>query len=242
MKTIKYFLTLTRYRVCWVSWILSLFGQASYAGTEDIYKFKWLDPDKKVFVLQEKTYENRHKIYFDLGYGQSQFSDFQDSSFIHADIGWYFAEEWGIELLYHSYENKNNDSYKAVQRQVTVIPFIIKIDNAIGGLLVYSPFYGKLNTYNLIYYLDWSFAGGFASLNTNDNFASFTANSTTDTYVDKKRSAFVAKTQVRFFVTKHFHINLDYAAFFVRAPEPGTGGSEKYVRYGDFYLSAGVSF
>ena len=170
----------------------------SWAGTEDIYQFKWLDPDKKVFVLQEKTYENRRRVYFDLGYGTSRFSDFQDTSVLHVDIGWYFAEEWGIELLYHSYSNSNNDSYKAVQRQVTVIPFIIKVESALGGLLVYSPFYGKLNTYNLIYYLDWSFGLGAATLDTQDNYASFVANSNTDLYVDKKRSAFIAKTQVRF--------------------------------------------
>ena len=213
-----------------------------WAGTEDIYQFKWLDPDKKVFVLQEKTYENRRRVYFDLGYGTSRFSDFQDTSVIHADMGWYFAEEWGIELLYHSYSNSNNDSYKAVQRQVTVIPFIIKVESALGGLLVYSPFYGKLNTYNLIYYLDWSFGLGAASLDTQDNYASFVANSNNDLYVDKKRSAFIAKTQVRFFVTKNFHLNLDYTSFFVKAPEPGTGGNEKYVRFGDFYASLGFSF
>jgi hypothetical protein len=128
-----------------------------------------------------------------------------------------------------------------VQRQIGVIPFIIKVDSALGGVLVYSPFYGKLNTYNLIYYLDWNFGLGAATLDTQDNYASFVAE-TADTYVDKKRSAFIAKTQVRFFISKHFHINLDYAAFFVRAPEPGTGGNEKYIRYGDFYASLGFSF
>jgi outer membrane beta-barrel protein len=221
--------------------VLFLIAQSTFAGTEDIYQFKWLDPDKKVFVLQEKTYENRHKIYFDIGYGTSSFSDFQDTSVLRADVGWYFAEEWGIELFYNSYDNQNNESYKAVQRQIGVIPFIIKVDSALGGVLVYSPFYGKLNTYNLIYYLDWNFGLGAATLDTQDNYASFVAE-TADTYVDKKRSAFIAKTQVRFFISKHFHINLDYAAFFVRAPEPGTGGNEKYIRYGDFYASLGFSF
>lgn len=222
--------------------IVLLALKGAWAGTEDVYKFKWLDPDKKVFVLQEKTYENRHRIYFDIGYGSSKFSDFQDTSLLHGDIGWYFAEEWGIELFYRSYDNSNNDTYKALQRQALVIPYTIKVESAIGGLLVYSPFYGKLNTYNLIYYLDWNFALGFASLDTKDNYTSFTANSQTDYYESKKRTAVVARTQVRFFVSKHFHLNLNYDAIFVRAPEPGAGGSEKYVRYGDFYVSAGASF
>lgn len=39
----------------------------AYSGEENLYDFLWLDPDKSVYVLQNKTHEKKGSFYFDLG-------------------------------------------------------------------------------------------------------------------------------------------------------------------------------
>ena len=47
---------------------LCLFSQTLKAGERDLYDFLWLDPDKSVFVLQNKLYPKDGSLYFELGY------------------------------------------------------------------------------------------------------------------------------------------------------------------------------
>lgn len=219
------------------------------AGTDDIYKFKWLDPDKKVFVLQNKIHQNANSFYINFGYGSNNLSDFQDSKVIHGNIGYYFAEEWAFELFYSSVSNDENDSYNAISEDINDIPYVIKMDSAYGGLLVFSPFYGKINTFNTIFYLDWSFGAGIAKINFQDNYDSFIANLQRNSYSDKSETAFVAKTQFRFFLTEHVLFNFDFFNYFFQSTEPAksTGntydaGKDKWTRAYDFIFSLGLTF
>lgn len=215
-----------------------------FAGTNDYYEFKWLDPDKKVFVLQDKLYENAKSFYFNFGYGTQALSDFQDTTMFHFNAGYYFAEEWGLELFYSSYSNKNNNSYDAVQNgATTVLPFILKVRNSYGGLLIYSPFYAKLNTYNVISYIDWSFGLGMAHMNVADNYVDFSNHSTTsDNYISSSKSAIAGKTQVRFFLGQYFQFNIDFFNYWMKARQPGNAGKEKYIRFNDWIFSVGMNF
>jgi len=222
---------------------LILISKNLWAGTKDFYEFKWLDPDKKVYVLQDKLYENKGRFYFNLGYGSQGLSDFQDTNLLHANIGYNFAEEWGAELFYSSYSNKNNNSFEAVQNgSVKVLPFILKIKSSYGLLATYSPFYAKLNTYNLISYIDWSFALGYASMQTADNYQDFLSNNTQNRFVDVSKSAIVGKTQIRFFLSEYFIFNIDFFNYWMKARQPGNAGTEKYIRFNDWIFSLGLSF
>lgn len=214
-----------------------------YAGIKDVYEFKWLDPKKKVFVLQNKIHKNIKSGNVSLGYGSGQLSDFQDTSAIHLMADYYLSEEWGLEFFLTSYSNSNNDSYRAVQNQVGgVIPHVIKFNMLYGLNLMFSPFYGKINTFNTIYYIDWSFGLGFAMIDADDNTTSFDANAPTDTYESESRFGFSAKTQVRWHLTDLINIQFDYITYFANLPKPRSSGSEGLKRSTDVIFSLGLKY
>jgi outer membrane beta-barrel protein len=216
-----------------------------FSGTKDIYNFKWLDPKKKVYVLQNKVNTNKNSVYLNLGYGFSNQSDFQDSNFYQAQLGYFFSEEWGIELFYNSYNNENNSTYNSVFNSVgggtPRVPYIVRVNNAYGGLLTFSPFYGKINTFNLIYYINWSFGVGYTSFDTSNNYDAWVNNSSTDYFTDRKRSGFVAKTQVRWFLDDWLTVNLDYTGYWFKDREPTEQATEDYRNFSDFLFSIGFA-
>lgn len=229
----------------YVIYVLCLVGTCM-AGTNDYYEFKWLDPEKKVFVLQDKLFENQKKFYVNLGYGFQDFSQFQDSSAFHFAVGYYFKEEWGIELFTNIYRNKDNNAYNAVQNPrsgTPVLPFIVRNKSIYGLMAIYSPFYAKLNTYNLIYYIDWSFGLGAAKVSAEDNYTDFSEGETTlqRGYEAVDKTAITAKTQVTFHLSDLWTFNIDYYNYWFKTRQPN-GGGEKYIRFSDWLFSIGMTF
>lgn len=223
-----------------------LFIGTCFAGTKDFYEFKWLDPEKKVFVLQDKLYENHKKFYVNLGYGFQDLSQFQDTTGFHLALGYYFKEEWGVELFGNIYRNKDNNAYSAVQNpssSTPVLPFILRTKSIYGLMAIYSPFYAKLNTYNLIYYIDWSFGLGAAQVNGEDNYTDFAAARTSlqTGYESVSKTAITAKTQVSFHLSDLWTFNIDFYNYWVKARQPN-GGDEKYIRFHDWLFSVGMTF
>src|SRR5665648_1174878 len=60
--------------------MMLMFNKEIHAGEESLYDFLWLDPDKKVYVLQNKLYKKEHSLYFDVGYLTNYTSKFQDTA------------------------------------------------------------------------------------------------------------------------------------------------------------------
>ena len=85
--------------VCLSLSYVTLSAQALRADEKDLYDFLWLDPDKKVYVLQNKVHKKEHTVYANVGIGTGLSSDFQDTSMFHANAGFFFTEEWGIKIL-----------------------------------------------------------------------------------------------------------------------------------------------
>src|SRR6476660_9546234 len=79
-----------------------------HAGEKSLYDFLWLDPDKKVYVLQNKLYKKEHTAYIDLGYISNFTSKFQDTYGFTGRVGYYVHEEWAFEGFYNGYQNRNN--------------------------------------------------------------------------------------------------------------------------------------
>jgi outer membrane beta-barrel protein len=218
-----------------------------YAGIKNVYKYKWLDPKKKVYVLQNKIHPNKNAWNFTLGWGNSQLSDFQDSTGIHVTASYHFLEEWGVELFYTAYANSNNSSYEAIQSQTgQVIPHIITFDNVVGANLIFSPFYGKLNTFNKIFYIDWSFGAGLGMASSQDNTQDFIspggATSQLNRFTRENRMTLSLKTQVKWHVTDRFKVLLDFNNYFTNLPEPEFGMPEAMRRSFDLIFSVGMKF
>ena len=69
MKSINLFLLL------FLVWALGL--PKALAAEKDLYDFLWLDPDKQVYVLQNKVHKKEHTIYANAGMGLGLSSTFK---------------------------------------------------------------------------------------------------------------------------------------------------------------------
>ena len=189
---------------------LFLFSKNTLAGQKNIYDFQWLDPDKAVYVLQNKIYEKKNSFYFNVGYGQSLTADFVSAKNIQFKTGYYFTEEWGFEIVYSTISNSTNTTFDNISRSNDrVVPFIRQEDGYYGALLIFSPFYAKINTFNKIVYLDWSFGLGFGKVDGKSNKTAFRTEDQNVALEEESNTAFLGKTQFKIFFTELLHFNID---------------------------------
>ncbi len=219
-----------------------LFTRDIHAGEKSLYDFLWLDPDKKVYVLQNKLYKKEHTFYADVGYLTNFTSKFQDTSGFQLKSGYYIHEEWAVEIFYNNYWNSNNDEYQNVRSVNSTEPFVRKIKSNAGALAIWSPFYGKINTFNQIFYFDWSFGGGFSQVQTSSNLKSVRVTNAPNNFTNKNYTGAVAKTNVKLHLTERVHVGLEYMNTYYRAPGPRNPKSDKFRTNTDVIMSVGFSF
>jgi outer membrane beta-barrel protein len=223
---------------------MSLASPKLMGAEKDLYDFLWLDPDKKVYVLQNKVHKKEHTVYANLGVGLGLSSTFQDTTMLHGNAGFYLTEEWAVEMLYTSYSNKDNEALDNLKRLNGSIPFIRKTKSNYGAIARWSPFYGKINTFNKIFYFDWSFGLGLGKLNTESNAASVATPASANIYQNESYTSVIAKTELTLHATKNIHINLGLIMNNYKAPGPVINGQSKdKIRNNlDSILSVGFSF
>lgn len=217
----------------------------SVSAEKDLYDFLWLDPDKKVYVLQNKVHKKEHTVYANLGAGLGLSSTFQDTSLYHGNVGYYLTEEWALEGLYTSYGNKDNEALDNLKRLNGSIPFIRKTKSNYGVIAKWSPFYGKINTFNKIFYFDWSFGLGLGKLETESNAKSVSNPAQANTYTAESYTSVIGKTELTFHASKNIHIGLGLIMNTYKAPGPSINnqaGKDKIRNNLDTILSVGFSF
>ncbi len=224
----------------------TLSAPALRADEKDLYDFMWLDPDKKVYVLQNKVHKKAKTVFANIGYGTGLSSDFQDTSMVHSNAGFFLTEDWGVELLYTKYSNSNNDAFTNLDKLNQTVPFIRKTESNYGVLAKWSPFYGKINTFNKIFYFDWSFGLGIGKLNTKSNATTIASDNKTMNYVDEKYTSIIAKTGLSIHATKNIHLGADLIINNYKASGPTTKSgivpAAKMRTNMDAAFTIGVSF
>ena len=114
-------------------WLISFSGQAD---EKDLYDFLWLDPDKSVYVLQNKVFDKEHSFYLNAGYLRSSSADFQKTNGFGARAGFFIREDWGIEAFYHSLSNSEDEAFENIRQVNNVVPFVRRVNSC---LLYTSP-------------------------------------------------------------------------------------------------------
>lgn len=213
-----------------------------HAGEESLYDFLWLDPDKQVYVLQNKLYKKEHTVYADLGYMSNFTSKFQDTQGVTGRVGFFFREEWAIEAGYQNYFNNNNTELTTIRRVSKVDPFVRRLNSSYNVNLIWSPFYGKINTFNKIFYFDWYFGVGYARINAESNKSTVGIANVVTKYEKEKYSGAIAKTGLKFHVRENIHIGLEYMNTYYNAPGPAQVKKDKLRTNTDVILSVGFSF
>ena len=222
--------------------LMMMLTKNTHAGEKSLYDFLWLDPDKKVYVLQNKLYKKEHSIYADIGYLANFTSKFQDTQGLAVRTGFYFHEEWGVELFYNSYSNTNNDDFRNVRLINQADPFIRRLNSTYGAIAIWSPFYGKINTFNQIFYFDWSFGAGVAKVNAESNMKTVVQGNVASNYEKETYTGAILKTKVKFHLKENIHLGLEYMNTYYNAPGPKDPKSDKLRTNTDIVFSVGFSF
>ncbi len=217
----------------------------SHSAEDDFYDFLWLDQDKKVYVLQQKVYKKKHTFYTDIGFGFNQTNDFFDSTLLNFTSGFYINEEWAFEVNYNNYSNKTNDTYDAIGFVNGSIPFSRLLLNTYGAMAIWSPFYGKVNTFNKIFYFDWNIGAGFSVINAESNKDTAGTISSQDIYVKESYTGLNFKTGLKFHATKKIHVGVGVQLLYYQAPgvvKAGVPSVKKWRSNSDIIFSVGFSF
>lgn len=214
----------------------------SKASEESLYDFLWLDPDKNVFVLQNKTYVKENTFFADISYALNLGSEFQDTSGFDFRGGYYFHEEWGVEAFFTFYSNEDNANYKNVLSVSSVEPFIRRPTSMYGLMGIWSPFYGKVNTFNKIFYFDWGFGAGFAKLNAESNINAIGDTTKIGQFTDESYNGIVYKSHFKVHVNKNIHLGIEIRNMNYWAPGPRNKSDDKLRRNTDINFGLGVKF
>lgn len=222
--------------------ILSTSVQAS---ERDLYDFLWLDPDKSVYVLQNKVFEKKNSFWGSAGYLRGLSSDYQDTTGFKVEAGYYLHEEWAIDLFYSQYSNSDNDAFKSLATINQSVPFLRRptANYAVG--VVWAPFYGKINTFNKIFYFDWSIGVGIGKYESESNAKTVTDSTEANRYDKESYTSIVTKTKLRFHASKNIHVDFELLRNNFRAPGayiPNRGQSKSWRNNTDFILGVGFSF
>lgn len=223
-----------------------IFSSHVFASEKDIYEFSWLDPDKEVFVLQNRKYRKANRAYINLGGGITTSGAFVDSTSLQGRIGYFFTEEYGFEAIYAKNSGKENNTAKGVRNSggggTGTTPFRRIVENYKGGMFVWSPFYSKINTFNKIVYMDWIFGLGYASLEEKNNKLRFTQGQVAEGVETKEtHSGIMWEAGMKFYLSEEFSVRVDLTAVHYSADNISTAGSSYKSNY-DATVSLGYSF
>lgn len=225
---------------------LTLISSNIHSSEKDVYEFSWLDPDKEVYVLQNRKFRKADNVYLNLGGGITTSGAFVDSSSIQGRAGYFVTEDWGVELVYAKNSGKENDTARAVRASngggTGTTPFRRIVESYTGAMLVWSPFYSKINTFNKIIYMDWIFGVGLAQLEEHNNKLRFTVGQSQEGVETlEKHTGLIWEAGMKFFLTENWSTRVDLTGVHYEATQVSLNGKAFYSNF-DATLSLGYTF
>lgn len=217
------------------------------ADEKSLYNFSWLDKDKEVYVLQNRKFRKDGNFYVGATGAKTINGAFIDSYGGTARAGYFFREDWGLELVYGKNSGSENTTAEGVKQQGTV-PFYRKIDTYIGGMLMWSPFYSKINTFNRIFYFDWMFGLGAASITTLDNRNKFDSSASNFNELSSENTmGLLWNTGFRFYISESWSLRLDFTGLNYKASrtkkmQNATATSKSDTIYSNYDLGLGLNY
>ena len=217
----------------------SSLGRAPASGDDDEYSFKWLDPDKKIYVLQNRKFRKENRANVSILFGPGISNSYRSTAALGFRGGYNFAEDWAIEFFYDVGLAKENSTWEALKTTSSnAKPVVREIRGAYGALLQWSPWYAKINVFNTILHFDWYFNGGLGSVRT----ALDTRNKISDaaSYVDETKFGIFLGTGQFFHVTQNFGFRVDLTGMIYQAPNLGASGDNTF--YSEYFFGFGLGW
>jgi len=212
---------------------------AGNAGNEDDYNFNWLDPEKKIYVLQNRRYRKAKHALITGMIGAGFSSPYRTAYNFDPRMAYYFTESWGVEGFYTFTMNSANNIYDALVGSTgTSRPVIREIRSQGGGLVHWVPWYAKINVFNQILYFDWYFSAGVGSMSSRLESYDKTANRVT--FADESLFAMYLGTGHQYHLSDRFIVRLDYMAGIYKAAIGDVAGTKAWFTNHDFAVGLGV--
>jgi outer membrane beta-barrel protein len=221
-----------------------VFVGSSYADENSLYDFKWLDEGEKVYVIQNKEHTKAGGIGIDFSFADSQSSPYQDTVGMIFGITYYFSETWSMDITYKKYNNTDSTDLKNLLNVLgsnQVKPIIRKIDSATLLHLNWIPFYGKVNTFNRIFFFDWGFGLGVGQFETQGNWQTFSILNKSITFEKENDSGFNFRSFVKFYAKANLTMGFEYNLTGVETIRDPSGTKE-ILYYNDIIASVGYLF
>ncbi len=221
-------------------------AMTAVADEKSLYNFSWLDNDKEIYVLQNRKFRKDGNFYIGATAAYNLSQDFLDAYGGTVRAGYFFTEDWGLEFIYGKNSSSENDTAKGVREQATV-PFYRQIDSFMGAMLMWSPFYSKINTFNKIFYFDWMFGVGLGSITTRDNREKFIAGPNENKLTEESNVGAIWNTGFRFYINESLSLRLDltgqtYQADKTKSTGVGQPTSKASKLYNNYDVGLGLNY
>lgn len=207
---------------------------------ESVTNFKWPSNYNTLMVVQNRKFIKRDRLYVNAGGGVGIANAFQNVQNFQFRGGYFFTEQLGLEALYGKHFAHENDTAKIIRSQGTV-PFYRSTQSYYGGLVLWTPFYSKMNAFNKILYYDPILGLGITRINEKNNKKQLTSKneqSDSDSYSDGSNDiqnqgmqtdnhvALAWDLGMKFYYSQNFNVRLSILGQHYQAPRVNGRGNE----------------
>jgi outer membrane beta-barrel protein len=212
-------------------------SSSSNANSNDEYSFKWLDPEKKIYVLQNRRYLKSGHLMLSVMGGPGFSNAYRNTFSVQPRVTYYFSEDWGFEVFYSKIFNSENNTFKALTSTGTnVFPVIHEVRSSMGALIHWVPWYAKINVFNSILYFDWYFSGGLGAVTD----AMTTSTTNPNSFSTEDQLGVFVGTGHQYHLSETFTVRLDFMGTYYRAPLTVSTGEKVWFSNYDFTFGLGI--
>ena len=218
-------------------WFINDSAWAKASSSKNEYDFSWLDPDKKVYVLQNRKFRKDGRLMISVMPGLGISEPYRDTVNLEGRIGYYLSESLGIEAFYTLFKSNTNGASDALSASgTTLFPVTRAYQNQYGALLQWVPWYAKINVFNAILYFDWYFTAGVGKISYeyNNSTSQFSPNDETS-----KTALFLGFGQ-HFHLSQSWGIRLDLSGALFRSQVFENSGDTSW--FSNFNYSFGLGY
>ncbi len=105
-------------------------------SSDDEYNFNWLDPEKKIYVLQNRRYLKANRLMISAMVGTGFSNPYRTTYNVDPRLAYYFSEAWGIEAFYtFTDQSPKTAPSPRLSRLPNTLPVIREIRSQFGRLV-----------------------------------------------------------------------------------------------------------
>lgn len=223
---------------------LSLCLVSKTAFAADDYNFSWLDPEKKIYVLQNRKFRKADAAHIYLLGGMGLGENYRTALQYQPRVAYWFNEDFGLEAFFTGRSNTVNNTYRALSQAIGAgtAPYIREVNSQFGVLFNWAPWYAKINVFNTILYFDWYFSVGAGSMSTEIGPKTKSDPTAASFWSSQNLFAVYLGTGHLFHLSEHFMARLDFLGHFYSAKiyEGILGAPADKSIFSNFSLNLGI--